>query len=973
MPVVLVLGLVQSASAAYLNVDLAYHREHFPSDPDKEERYLKTAKPGWMSWEENYWADLWTHDPRTFSDVDGSGINITVGYGYEGHTTMQIFGMTGVGDGEVADGLPEGDPIANSYVFNGKNTTWGNDPNTSRPYWGSLFLILEGEGLAPGSYTLTSYHNDANNPALSSGAYPTRVPPPFDFMPKIIIEKEGESLIERGWVYSKLSSLGVIQIHDEETVDINVPIQHVTSDAELVPSVIKFYYDGFGPVTVHYMASIGGCAVLNAFILDGGVMGPAVAPNPMNGAENVHPDVLLKWKPGPYAVSHDVYFGTDWDDVNDGTGGTSKGNQLSDMYDAGRLDLDTTYYWRIDEINDVNDDSPWKGAVWRFTTTDGKASSPSPGDGAGGISPDVVLSWTAGMVAASHDVYLGTNADDVEDANASSPEYKGNQDVADTNYAPPGLLELGWTYYWRIDEINPGFNTDSKGDVWSFKVLDYLVVDDMESYDEVSNKIQDTWIDGWVNWSGSEVSLGRLEDEDPVHDGNQSMIFNYDNKDTYGYDLDYYSEAKRTFDEPQDWTIEDVKALVLYFYGDPCNVVGATEQLNLALEDEDGPGPGGVVPYHGDLSDIQEDEWHQWSINLKDPCLVAANVNPDSIKSISIIIGDRSNKKDGGTPGGIGVVYFDDIRLAVPRCLPWAPKHPADFNGDCIVDIDDLGIMVDDWLEHDYTVAAQAPGPSVLQYNFDETYGGIADDSSSNNYDGKAKDINDLAVEAIWQTGGKSGGCIRFDKTNNYALEVPVAAFNSHINNQITLTMWLNWDNPDTMPAETNQLFSVHSGISGVIGVETEWKAGRLRFWDIGAGTTYTAREQDWSGGWNHYAFVKDVTAGYRRIYLNGKLVAKSSSTASMTFPVTLARIGMATDSWHDDYTGLVDDFRIYNSALSDAEIAHVITGGPDLYIPIDTPVNLYDKEPANSRAVNFKDYAELMNSWLDELLWPAE
>ena len=81
----------------------------------------------------------------------------------------------------------------------------------------------------------------------------------------------------------------------------------------------------------------------------------------------------------------------------------------------------------------------------------------------------------------------------------------------------------------------------------------------------------------------------------------------------------------------------------------------------------------------------------------------------------------------------------------------------------------------------------------------------------------------------------------------------------------------------------------------------------------------------------------------------------------------------MATDSWHDDYTGLVDDFRIYNSALSEAEIAHVITGGPDLYIPIDTPVNQYDKEPANSRAVNFRDYAELMESWLDELLWPSE
>ncbi|MHC4484894.1 MAG: hypothetical protein ACYS4T_06740, partial [Planctomycetota bacterium] len=33
-----------------------------------------------------------------------------------------------------------------------------------------------------------------------------------------------------------------------------------------------------------------------------------------------------------------------------------------------RLEFSTTYYWRVDEVNNVNPDSPWIGNVWRFTT-----------------------------------------------------------------------------------------------------------------------------------------------------------------------------------------------------------------------------------------------------------------------------------------------------------------------------------------------------------------------------------------------------------------------------------------------------------------------------------------------------------------------------------------------------------------------------------------------------------------------------
>ncbi|HUU15752.1 MAG TPA: hypothetical protein VMW72_01270, partial [Sedimentisphaerales bacterium] len=40
----------------------------------------------------------------------------------------------------------------------------------------------------------------------------------------------------------------------------------------------------------------------------------------------------------------------------------------AETYDPGKLEWDTTYYWRIDEVNNANTDSPWVGPVWSFTT-----------------------------------------------------------------------------------------------------------------------------------------------------------------------------------------------------------------------------------------------------------------------------------------------------------------------------------------------------------------------------------------------------------------------------------------------------------------------------------------------------------------------------------------------------------------------------------------------------------------------------
>jgi len=99
-------------------------------------------------------------------------------------------------------------------------------------------------------------------------------------------------------------------------------------------------------------------------------------PSPPDGA--VHEDmcVTLSWSSGDFAASHDVYLGDNFDDVNNRTSGTFRGNQTSTSLIIGfpgypypeGLVSGTTYYWRTDEVNETEPNSPWKGSLWSFTT-----------------------------------------------------------------------------------------------------------------------------------------------------------------------------------------------------------------------------------------------------------------------------------------------------------------------------------------------------------------------------------------------------------------------------------------------------------------------------------------------------------------------------------------------------------------------------------------------------------------------------
>jgi hypothetical protein len=469
----------------------------------------------------------------------------------------------------------------------------------------------------------------------------------------------------------------------------------------------------------------------------------AAGPTPEDGA--LHPDtwINLSWRAGDFAVSHDVYFSDNFDDVNTSAESAFIGNQGDTFLVAGfpgfaypdGLVPGTTYYWRIDEVNDTEPNSPWTGDIWSFSIPPKTAYFPEPADGGESVGVDDSLSWTAGFGAKLHTVYFGESFDEVDNATDGSPQgtltyspgtlkmaktyywrvdefdvvetHKGNVwsfttegavaalepangavDVTQTpvlTWAPglgssheiyfgtdpaslelkgsgslgsesyeSGQLEWDTTYYWRINEADNA-NADSPwtGPLWSFTTANFLIIDDMESYNDInegeegSNRIYLAWIDGYDNPEINGSVVGNdpppIAEQTVVHSGNQSMPMAYDN--AVGK-----SEATLTLTDKRDWTVKGVDKLVIWFRGNSDN---AAEALYVALNDS-------AVVTHENPNAAQIASWTQWTISLQ--AFADQGVNLTSVSSITIGLGNRANPVAGGT----GKMYFDDIRLYAP-------------------------------------------------------------------------------------------------------------------------------------------------------------------------------------------------------------------------------------------------------------------------------------------------------------------
>ncbi|MHC4593376.1 MAG: LamG domain-containing protein [Planctomycetota bacterium] len=206
------------------------------------------------------------------------------------------------------------------------------------------------------------------------------------------------------------------------------------------------------------------------------------------------------------------------------------------------------------------------------------AREPNPDSGATDVSigtidapADVTLGFRAGREAASHDVYFSTDQQAVLDGTVAATT------VTETSYGPLSL-DLGKTYYWRVDEVNEAETPATwQGKLWNFTTQEYFVVDDFESYNDLdptdpnSNRIFNAWIDGYeqpTNGSIVGYAVPPFTEQTIVHGDKQSMPLAYDNSGTARY-----SEATLTLTSGHDWTVRGAGALSLWFKGNPAGFV----------------------------------------------------------------------------------------------------------------------------------------------------------------------------------------------------------------------------------------------------------------------------------------------------------------------------------------------------------------------------------------------------------------
>ena len=777
-----------------------------------------------------------------------------------------------------------------------------------------------------------------------------------------------------------------------------------------------------------------------------GLSDPVLAGSPSPADE--HPDVLrdsiLTWSPGMFSGTHNVYFGTDLDEITNATVPTSA-DQSANSYDPGRLEFGQTYYWRVDEVNSTPDKTVHAGDVWSFTaepysiaipgadivvtassnsnefstadkaidgsglgaddthsigpdtmwfsaspdmdpwiqfdfdgvkkldtmkvwnsngaaeaaigwgvkdveiaySTDGEtwtvlegaaqfgrapgnpaynafdevdfggaaakmvrlniasnwggllmsyslsevqfaaipasARTPEPASGSTEIVPNATVAWRAGREAAEHTIYVSTDANAVADGSAPSA-------ISTTNSLDltPFDLDMGTAYYWRVDEVNQAEATSVwAGPVWSLSTAAALIVDDFESYGNLSpNRPFQTWLDGFgysadefftVTYGGNGTGAGIGHDiwsvSSPHYNGDimektatlpgsgQSMPFYYGNSGGTA------SHTDRTFASAQDWTVGSAQTLSIAFRGQSGNTGTLYVEIN-----------GVKITYPHDSANIGRAVWQAWNIDL-----ASVNTNLQSVTTLTIGV-DGSNAS--------GMVLIDDITLHAAPGEIITPVEPGNAN-------------------------------LVLHYTFDEGSGASIGDSSGNGYSGTFESI------PAWATG-VTGSAISLDGVGSY-VNAPAAAWSS-IDTEFTVSFYTMGDaglgNNWAFYAgdAAGRIASCHLpwGTQAIFDSTVDWNAERVIVDAVG---------DELRGQWRQWTIVRNSATGVKQVYMDGVLYGSTTATAEPVTGIDRFFIG-AGDAAVSPYMGLIDDFQIYNRALS----AEEVLWNAGVTTPIDKP-----------------------------------
>jgi len=434
----------------------------------------------------------------------------------------------------------------------------------------------------------------------------------------------------------------------------------------------------------------------------------------------------------------------------------------------------------------------------------------------------------------------------------------------------PNGLEFKTQYFWRVDEVNEA-NPDSpwKGPVWNFTTGNFIVVDDFEDYNAGENRIWYSWHDGlgygtsdtdpYFAGNGTGSSVG----DDTTPSFCEETIVHSGGKsmpisfNNTGAAL--ISEVDHAWQEPQDWTINSFNALKLYTHGDPQNIAG---ELYVIVEDNAG---NSAKVTNTDSTIFTAEEWKEWVIPLSE--VGASGVDLTAIAKLVIGVADMA-----GQPGANGKFYIDDIRIG----------------------FEPIGL--------------------VAYYAFENN----VEDSSGNDHHGTLTGDPNFPVAYVNGPAGL-GQAALFDGADDGHQYVDLGTFNpSAATDQLSIALWAKWD-------------GASGSWQGLIGKRQagDWDREIMMWyfelerdvWDIGfhrEGSGIATGHVLEVGQWTHVAVTFDGTTA--KIYVDGVVVGEGGFSFGNDTEAPM-QIGAAAENSGNPFNGAMDEVRIYDIVLSEAEI----------------------------------------------------
>jgi hypothetical protein len=577
-----------------------------------------------------------------------------------------------------------------------------------------------------------------------------------------------------------------------------------------------------------------------------------------------------------------------------------------------------------------------------------EASAPNPVSGQTDVRPDSKLDWRASCQAQEHIIYLSSDASQVS---ASAPEARRAVQPRDANVYDPQILQLGHTYYWRVNEVLEDGNV-VPGPTWHFTVTNQILIDNFDQYRDTGPVLFDSWLRRDRAWT-------YLERDVTWHSCGQSMVF------MYYFDGWDYSEVFHPFEAPQHWLGEGVRSLEFWIYGGANNATAGEMHVTLA----DADGEESVACVDVDPIALTRPEWTPCRADLTG----FVQVDTNDVRGVGIgfhLPADVPELDYRGT------IHVDDISVHPAECLE-ETRPSGDVNADCAVNSEDLDLIATQWLTgRTRTVEVEPPNDPILRYEFE---GNVLDSVgiSHGQIEGRPA-----------YAPGKHGQAIQFMNKGDAVEIVRAPMLFKRTRQAITIAFWQYANDSshlnDTVCCSDYSLGEYAPSISINLGC---WKNPGQYRWDCGTPWSFANRlaghhrtKLEWTGRWNHWVFTKDVlwegsvpseqqgqnvlVTGKMEIYLNGVLYDSRYGTVSPIDGITWFEIG---SGWYGQYDGLIDDFEIYDYALPASQVAYLASEGTGILeatLPPEADLDHSDK-------VDFGDFAILASQWLSEGLWP--